>query len=233
MGKSKIGYAQKVQGMIRNVRALVLWSKRSRDADKIVGLFTREIGRVTVRATSAARSTAKFAAITEPFVEADVAVYTGVDQAWGKLVGGRMIRSFPGLRTDLVRATAASWMCEIVHRLTPVEQAAPEKYELLSEALEALEFAASFEVLRLGFALRFLTHAGFGPENWEVWQAFSAAYPTRARDLQAGPLQALGHMAWDEPAVGALTQLAGRTVMDQLDRPLAVNRFRQMTGIEI
>src|ERR1700742_616317 len=102
--------------MIRNVRALVLWSKRSREADKVVGLFTQEMGRVTVRATSAARSTAKFAGLTEPFVEAEMALYLGPDQPWGKLVGGRLIRSFPGLRTDMARITAGAWMCEIVDR---------------------------------------------------------------------------------------------------------------------
>ena len=74
---------------------------------------------------------------------------------------------------------------------------------------------------------------GFGPDNWDIWQAFSAEYPTRAADLQSGPLLALGQVTWDEPAVSALMQLAGRTVVDQLDRPLAVNRFRQKTGIEI
>ena len=229
-----VAIEKKEAKVIRNVRALVLWSKRSRDADKIVGLFTREIGRVTVRATSAARSTAKFAGITEPFVEADVAIYTGVDQAWGKLVGGQMIRSFPLLRTDMTRVTAAAWMCEIMNRMTPAEQPAPEKYALLSEALEALETAVSFEMLRLGFAVRFLSHAGFGPDNWEVWQALRRGISRRARKgCRAGRSQALGQLTWDEPAVSALTQLAGRTVTDQLDRPLAVNRFRQMTGIEI
>jgi DNA repair protein RecO (recombination protein O) len=219
--------------MIRNVRALVLWTKRSRDADKVVGLFTREIGRLTVRATSAARSTAKLGALTEPFVEGEMTVYTGKDQAWGKLVGGQMIRSFPLLRVDMTRVTAAAWMCEIMNRMTPVEQPAPEKYALLSEALEALETATSFEILRLGFAVRFLSYAGFGLDHWEAWQRFGAEHPSRAQDLKEGPLEALGHAAWNDPAVSALTQLAGRMVTDQLDRPLAVNRFRQMTGIEI
>jgi len=219
--------------MIRNVRALVLWTKRSRDADKVVGLFTRELGRLTVRATSAARSTAKLGALTEPFVEGEMTVYTGVDQAWGKLVGGQLVRSFPHLRTDMTRVTAAAWMCEIVNRMTPVEQPSPEKFALLSEALEALETATSYEILRLGFAVRFLNYAGFGLDHWETWQRFLAEHPARAVDLQTGPLAVLGAAHWDDGSAAALMQLAGRMVADQLDRPLAVNRFRQMTGIEI
>src|ERR1700689_1820379 len=125
--------------MIQNIRAVVLWSRRSREADKVVGLFTREMGRVTARAASAARPTAKFAALTEPFVESEIALYLKKpSQGWGKIVGGRLARSFPGLRTQLDRSTAASWVCEIIHRLTAEEQPNPEEYTLLTETLAAL-----------------------------------------------------------------------------------------------
>src|ERR1019366_10804892 len=115
--------------MIHNVRAITLWSRRSREADKVVGLFTRERGRVTARATSAARSIAKFAALTEPFVESEIALYLVPGRGWGKIVGGKLIASFPPLRTEMARSTAASWVCEVVYRLTPEEQSSPEKFD--------------------------------------------------------------------------------------------------------
>src|ERR1041384_145915 len=123
--------------MIHNVRAVILWSRRSREADKIVGLFTREMGRVTAKATSAARSTAKFAALTEPFVESEIALYMVPGRGWGKIVGGRIHTSHPTLRMQVDRSTAASWVCEVMHRLTPEEQASPEKFALLRETLAA------------------------------------------------------------------------------------------------
>src|SRR5215467_14095100 len=98
--------------MIHNVHAITLWSRRSREADKVVGLFTREMGRVTARATSAARSTAKFAALTEPFVESEIALYLIPGRGWGKIVGGKMISSYPPLRLRIDRSTTASWVCE-------------------------------------------------------------------------------------------------------------------------
>src|ERR1700674_4757188 len=98
--------------MIQNVRAVVLWSRRSREADKVVGLFTREMGRVTARATSAPRAAAKFSALTEPFVESDIALYLVPGRGWGKIVGGRIISPLPALRTQVDRSTAASWVCE-------------------------------------------------------------------------------------------------------------------------
>src|SRR4051812_21577410 len=114
--------------MIHNLRAVVLWSRRSREADKIVGLYTDTMGRLTAGATSAARPSAKFVALTEPFVESDLAVYWDSKRGWGKLVGGQMRRAFPGLRAQVDRSTAAAWVCEVLYRLTPEEQASPEKF---------------------------------------------------------------------------------------------------------
>lgn len=219
--------------MIHNLRAIVIGSRRGREADKIINFFTQEKGRLTARATSAARSTAKLVALTEPFVESDVAVYLRPGREWGRLVGGRMVRSFPALRTQIDRGTAAAWVCEILYRLTPEEQPSPEKYNLLAEALAALETAAYYTLVRLAFAVRFLSLAGFGLDNRTAWQALERERPDWAQALLEAPLASLGAFQWSDPAVTRLEQLAGAVVSDHLNRPLSVNRFRQMTGVRI
>jgi recombinational DNA repair protein (RecF pathway) len=219
--------------MIHNVRAVVLWSRRSREADKVVGLFTREMGRLTARATSAARAAAKFSALTEPFVESEIALYFVPGRGWGKIVGGRMISSFPALRTEVARSTAASWVCEVVHRMTAEEQASSEKFTLLHETLEALSNASTFGTVRLAFAVRFLSAGGFGLDNREAWMALVAERPEWASALLTAPLAALGEQNWKDPLITAVEHLAGSVVTDHLNRPLHVNRFRQLSGIEI
>jgi Recombination protein O N terminal/Recombination protein O C terminal len=219
--------------VIHNVRAVTLWSRRSREADKVVGLFTREMGRVTARATSAAKSIAKFAALTEPFVESEIALYLIPGRGWGKIVGGKMIDSFPPLRLQVDRSTSASWICEVVYRLTPEEQASPEKFDLLHEALSALSLTINLGMIRLAFAVRFLAVAGFGLENREPWMALVRERPEWARGLLDIPLQTLGDAEWRDPLITAVEHLAGSVVADHLNRPLHVNRFRQMAGVEI
>jgi hypothetical protein len=219
--------------MIHKVQAVVLWSRRSREADKVIGIFTDLLGRLTARATSAARPIAKFAALTEPFVQGEMAIYLKPGEGWGKVVGGRLNRSFPGLRLDLSRTTAASWVCEVVHRLTAEEQSAPEKFSLLVETLDALESASHFNLVRLGFALRFLSFAGFGLDNRDPWIEMQENHPDWADALMKEPLAALGEEKWESPALTTLQHLAGSVVSDHLTHPLYVNRFRQMTGVEI
>jgi hypothetical protein len=217
----------------QNLKAVVLWTRRSREADKIVGIFTNTQGRLTARATSAARSTAKFAGLTEPFVESDLHLYRQPGQLWGKIVGGQLLRSFPNLRLQIDRSTAAAWVCEVVYRLTPEEQPSLEKYELLTETLAALEQATHFATVRLAFAVRFLSLTGFGMDNREPWQILERDCAEWAGALRSAPLMDLGDFHWSSPALTSLEHLAGSIVTDHLNRPLQVNRFRQMTGIEI
>ena len=47
------------------------------------------------------------------------------------------------------------------------------------------------------------------------------------------PLSGLGEMIWNDPALTELQHLAGSVVTDHLAYPLHVNRFRQLTGVEI
>jgi hypothetical protein len=219
--------------MIHKLNAVVLWTRRSRDADKIVGVYTDTLGRLTARATSAARSVAKFVALTEPFVQCEMAIYLQVGQPWGKMVGGRLIRSYPKIRLDLTRTTAAAWVCEVLHRLTAEEMPDSGKYQLLLETLDALEESTHTNLIRLAFAVRFLSFAGFGLDNRDPWMAFQKDSAERARALIEAPMRELGELQWDDQRVTDLQQLAGSVMNDHLARPLYVNRFRQMTGVEI
>ena len=219
--------------MIQNVRAIVLWSRRGREADKVVGLFTREMGRLTARATSAARATAKFSALTEPFVESDIALYLAPGRGWGKIVGCRMVSSYPEIRTQVTRSTAASWVCEVVHRLTAEEQPSPEKFILLQETLAALSSVRKLGMVRLAFAVRFLSAAGFGLDHREAWTSLVEERPEWAQALLTARLSDLGDELWRDSLITAVEHLAGSVVTDHLNRPLHVNRYRQMACVEI
>jgi hypothetical protein len=57
--------------------------------------------------------------------------------------------------------------------------------------------------------------------------------PQWAQGLLETPLAKLGEEEWQDPAITAVEHLAGSVVADHLNRPLHVNRFRQMAGVEI
>jgi hypothetical protein len=77
--------------MIHNVRAVTLWYRRSGEADKVVGLFCAGNGTRYRSRGEPAKSTAKFGALTEPFVESEIALYLVPGRRVSKVVGGKMI----------------------------------------------------------------------------------------------------------------------------------------------
>jgi DNA repair protein RecO len=147
-----------------NVSGIVISSRRDREADKVIGLFSREWGRIQVRASSAAKPSGRLSALTELFVEGTFQVWvrsSDTGYGFGRLGSGKIHRSFSMLRQDVERFILASEVCRVVRLLTPLAQPSPEKHALLSEALETL-CDVPHAAVPLAFAARFLTLAGFG-----------------------------------------------------------------------
>jgi len=146
---------------MKTLRGVVIRSWRDREADKIVTLFTRQSGKMMFRAVSAAKPRAKMTSLTELFVEGDFQVWFPKGGDFGRLVGGKIIRSFSKIRFSPNQYLMASEVCKVLHQLTPLGQSNPLKYTLLIESLEFLCGKAS-SIIPLAFTARLLSVAGFG-----------------------------------------------------------------------
>lgn len=148
--------------MHTNVDAVVLAAEALSEKDKRLTLFTREKGRLYARATGALRPGAKLAAATEPGVWARFRLWLPEGASGGRLTGGSVVDGHPGWRGHWHRLTAALFFCEWMDRLTPLLHAAPEKFDLLTRALAALERHDTGTV-RAAFLTQFAHLAGYGP----------------------------------------------------------------------
>ncbi len=161
--------------MHTNVDAVVLAAEALSEKDKRLTLFTREKGRLYARATGALRPGAKLAAATEPGVWARFRLWLPEGASGGRLTGGSVVEGHPGWRGHWRRQTSALFFCEWMDRLTPLLHAAPEKFDLLTRALAALE-RHDTDVVRAAFLTQFAHLAGYGPvpgvqssalDNWD------------------------------------------------------------------
>lgn len=145
----------RTQGIVLRARALG-------EHDRLVTLYTRDLGRLTAVARGARRVRSRFGAALELFT-------------WGEAVGferdGRELvrldhfdihRSFRRLREDLDRLAHGARMVEAVLRLTGERDPQPPCFALLLRALRALETGAATRV-PLAFTLRFLDLLGHRP----------------------------------------------------------------------
>ena len=187
-----------------NVEAVVLAAEALSEKDKRLTLLTRERGRLYARAAGALRPGAKLAAATEPGVWARFRLWLPEGASGGRLTGGAVVDGHPGWRGHWDRLTAALFLCEWMDRLTLLLHPAPEKFDLLTRALSALE-RHDAAVVRAAFLTQFAHLAGYGP-------------------VPGVPVSGLDEWDFDVPAKGANAPQVERQVIQFfspfLTRPL-------------
>lgn len=120
-----------------NVQAIVLRRRTLGEADKVLTLFTREMGKLSAIARGARKPTSKLAGATETCVRARFHLAQG--KTFWIVTQASVERARARLHRLLVNATAALYACELVDCL--LEEGIPDEdlFDLLSGALDDLE----------------------------------------------------------------------------------------------
>jgi len=195
---------------------IVLLRQQTRESDRVAAVYTKEYGRINVRFPGAGKPQGKLKAMSEPFSLCDFRLYRRTQASLASAAGGKIVTVFPGIRADLERTLLALGFCELMYRLTPLSQPSEGKFDLLCEALRALDCGASTEGARAAFVLRLMRLAGYGLDKPVL-----GIEPQFWRRLHDEPLQTLSVSGADElDDVGRAEHVADRFVLSQLGRPL-------------
>lgn len=143
---------------------LVLHRLNTGETDKILTLYTREHGKLSVIAKGARKAGSRTSGATELFTETRFLLASGrsleiVQQA-------EIQQSFPGIRTDLEKLARATYLCELLDRLTAESDAlqSAELYDLLLSALYLLQRAENYpDAVVHAYELRLLAEIGYAP----------------------------------------------------------------------
>jgi DNA repair protein RecO (recombination protein O) len=142
---------------------IVLRTRDLGEHDRLVTLFTRELGRLTAVARGARRVRSRFGAALELFTLGEAAGFERPGRALVQLDHFDIRRSFQGVRADLLRLGQGARMVETVSRLTGERDAHPACFALLERGLRALEAGAPPGRVQLAFTLRVLDLLGYRP----------------------------------------------------------------------
>jgi DNA repair protein RecO (recombination protein O) len=143
---------------------IVLRTQKLGEADRIVTLLARRVGRVRAVAKGVRRTKSRFGARLEPFTHVDMLLYTG--RSLDVITQADTVRPYgKPFATDYPRYTAGTAMLETAEKLTPVEkEPAMRQFLLLVGGLRALGEGAHDPRLVLdAYLLRSLAVAGFAP----------------------------------------------------------------------
>jgi DNA repair protein RecO (recombination protein O) len=144
--------------------AIVLRTVDYGDADRVVTLFTREVGKLSALARGARKSVKRFGAALGLFGIGEAILIDKPNAELATLERFDGARGFPALMTDVAKVAHGSYACEVVRELIPPRQPEPQIFELLVGFLSALEArSARAETLRI-FELSLLDALGLRPQ---------------------------------------------------------------------
>ena len=189
---------------VYKTEAIVLRRANLGEADRIVTLFTREHGRLSVVAKGARKPKSRFAGRLELFTHLRALLAQG--RTLDVVSQVEVIDPFPAVRGDLGRMSAASFVAEVTDRATPEREPQPAIFAALRQVLRVIA-SGDAELAGHWYAAQILSLSGYGPitdrcvicgRPLRSGAAFSLALggslcpADRVRDPEAIPASAVG-----------------------------------------
>lgn len=157
--------------------AIVLRRRDLGEADRLLTLFTPEYGKIQAIAKGARKPQSRKAGHIESFMRSKMLFARG--RNLDLVTQAEMVEAYRPLREDLVRVTYASHAVELLDRFTAENDAHPDLYHLLCDALGWLAETRDLLLTTRYYELRLLGLVGFRPQ---LFQCVSCQAPVEAQD---------------------------------------------------
>ncbi len=142
--------------------AVVLRTRNLGEADKILTLFTKDRGKVSAVARGSRRPRNHLMGVSQLFTHSNFLIFRGKNL--DSVSQGTIINAWLNLREDLLKMAYASYIVELVDRLTEEYDPSASVYSLLVAVFDRLQIDGLETRLARFFELRFLRLIGLEPQ---------------------------------------------------------------------
>lgn len=132
------------------------------EADRILTLYTPDMGKVRAVAKGVRRVKSRLGGHLELLNRVSVALYEG--KSLDVVTEAQVVQNFRAIREDLEPLSRAMYVAELVDGFTSERSPSQAIYTLLVDGLAELEKAAPHDLLMRYFEMRVLEYAGYRPE---------------------------------------------------------------------
>lgn len=198
-------------------QAIVLSTLDYGESDRIVSLFSLELGRIKAFAKAARASRKRFAGSLEPGNRLELTLQLRHD-GLSRLELVEATRSHPGLRSSLESLSLALYGCELVEALTPEGHPLPRLYRLLTALLNHLDQGRATLADRRFFEINLLNILGYRPP------LESDALRPLQNCLRTGKF---GLVSFEDDELALAGRLLDRAISSHTTRPLHTLAFLQ------
>jgi len=133
------------------------------ESDRIVTFCTADFGKIRGIAKGARRSRKRFVNALEPFSCSRVHFSRRGPDCLALIEGCDVLSHFPGIRADLEKTLAASYLIDLTDQFTPEDKKNEASFFLLQDFLQCLEGTAMTDALLRFFEIRLLRISGYDP----------------------------------------------------------------------
>ena len=160
-------------------QGLVLKNSPFGEADLLVNLYTRELGKLRAVAKGARRSNSKMVGHFEPLTLSQLSLARGRNLDIVTQV--EVLENFAGLRSGLSSLTQGLYVAELVDGFGTESNPNPELYDLAVATLTAINHRPEQALALRCFELQLLRAAGFMPELFHCVECRSPLEPNQHR----------------------------------------------------
>lgn len=169
------------------------------EADRLVLLYSRRLGKIRAVARGARRIKSRFGCAFEPFVDVDLDLFERRDDSVYRITQADIRESFQGLREDLDRMYAAARLTNLVTHITAEADPNPILYDCLVQGLRSITHDGHPSLSVLVFQIRTLGCTGFRPQTHQCTSCSTGFRQAVAR-RPGGFSPALGGLLCDQCA---------------------------------
>jgi len=142
---------------------IVLARRNFGEADRILSIYSKNHGRISVIAKGIRKLTSRKRGHLEIFSYIRFQAVEG--HGIGILTEVETINSFESFKKDLKKVSLAYFFCEVIGKITHEHERNDGIFELILNYLEKLQFEDRLKSLRMNFILDLLVIAGFWPKE--------------------------------------------------------------------
>lgn len=141
---------------------IVLKSIPVGEADRMVTLYTRDMGKLWAAARGVRRSKSKLGGHLDALNRVSLSLSRG--RTRDVITGADALETFRPIKSDLERLAYGLYVAELVDAITPEESPGYPIYALVVDTLHSLATTENAHILLHAFELRLLDYSGFLPE---------------------------------------------------------------------
>lgn len=144
------------------VQGIVIRSMDYGEGNKIITLFTREQGKLSVVARGAKKVKSRYGSSAQLFTYGDYLFFKSGQL--GTLNHAEIIEAFHKIREDLHKAAHASYLAELTDKMMGDQEGQPFLFEQLKASLQAIQEDKDLHIIVHLYEMKMLMHAGYTPE---------------------------------------------------------------------